>query len=134
MKYFTIGELMRSETASAKGIDNRIPKAVLPNVINLIEKVLDPLREEYGKPIRVTSGYRCDELNRAVKGSATSHHCKGMAADIVGTPATKDENKRLFYMIQSLRLPFTQLIDEGNFSWVHVSLDPDNVKRQVFSL
>ena len=133
-KYFTIAEMVRSETADRRAIDNRLPKALICNVNGLIDNVLDPLREAYGKPVTVTSGYRCESLNKAVGGSKTSEHMKGMAADIVGTPNTKSENRRLFYLIQELGLPFTQLIDEKNFSWVHVSYDSCNVKKQVLKL
>lgn len=134
MKYFTTAEFARSSTADRLAIDNRIPKAVLPNIVNLVDKVLDPLRESYGKPIVITSGYRSPALNEAVRGAKNSHHVRGMAADIVGTPNTREENRRLFYLAQSLGLPFTQLIDEKNFSWVHISLDPDDVRQQVLAL
>lgn len=135
MKHFTIAEFVRSETADRKGIDNRLPKALIPNVQALVETVLDPLRKAYGKPITVTSGYRCEALNKAVGGSPTSDHRQGCAADIVGTPNTKGENKRLFYLIQSLGLPFDQLIDEKGFSWVHVSFRRDGGNRkQVLAL
>ena len=133
-KYFTIAEMVKSETADRRGIDNRLPKALICNVDGLIDNVLDPLREAYGKPVIVTSGYRCEALNKAVGGSKTSEHMKGMAADIVGTPNTKAENKKLFNLVQELNLPFTQLIDEKNFSWVHVSYDSCNVKKQVLKL
>ncbi|MDO4163882.1 MAG: D-Ala-D-Ala carboxypeptidase family metallohydrolase [Bacteroides sp.] len=134
MKHFTIAEFIKSATADAKGIDNKLPKELLPNAVALIDKVLDPLREAYGKPITISSGFRSEALNKAVGGSKTSEHMKGMAADIVGTPNTKAENKKLFYLIQSLGLPFTQLIDEKGFSWVHVSYDPSNLKKQVLAL
>lgn len=133
-KYFTIAEMVKSETADSCGIDNRLPKSLICNVNGLIDNVLDPLREAYGKPVTVTSGYRCKVLNKAVGGSKTSEHMKGMAADIVGTPNTKEENNRLFNLIQELDLPFTQLIDEKNFSWVHVSYDSCNVKKQILKL
>ena len=133
-KHFTVAEMVKSETADRRGIDNRLPKALICNVNGLIDNVLDPLREAYSKPITVTSGYRCEELNKAVRGSKTSEHMKGMAADIVGTPNTKDENRKLFSLVQELNLPFTQLIDEKNFSWVHVSYDSCNVKKQVLKL
>lgn len=94
-KYFTVAEMVKSETADRRGIDNRLPKALICNVNGLIDNVLDPLREAYGKPITVTSGYRCEALNKAVGGSKTSEHMKGMAADIVGTPNTKSENKKI---------------------------------------
>lgn len=120
-KYFTMGEMMHSTTAEKKGIDNKCTKEDAVHLKALIEHVLDPLREAYGNPIRVTSGYRCPALNKAVGGSPTSDHMRGCAADIVGTPNTKAENKRLFNLVQSLGLDFDQLIDEKNYSWVHVS-------------
>ncbi|ROT12308.1 peptidase M15 [Muribaculaceae bacterium Isolate-105 (HZI)] len=132
MKYFSFQEFERSETAYRHGIDNTLPDKLKGNVAALVDKVLDPLREAWGKPITVTSGYRCAALNKAVGGSGTSHHCKGMAADI--STGNKVENRRLFQLIIDLGLPFTQLIDEKNFSWVHVSLDQSDVKRQVLRL
>lgn len=134
LKYFTVGEMTHSHTARLKNIDNRIPRPALPHVLRLITQVLDPLREAYGKPIRVNSGYRCPRLNQAVGGAEGSHHLRGMAADITGTPATREENRRLFLLVQELGLPFTQLIDEKGGRWVHVSLDPDDVRREVLVL
>lgn len=67
-KYFTIAELCNSDTADRRGIINRLPKEYLPHVQELINHVLDPLREWYGKPIYVNSGYRCPELNKVVGG------------------------------------------------------------------
>lgn len=132
MKYFTVAEFVRSDTADRRAIDNRLPKELLPNVQALVNNVLDPLREAYGKPIRVNSGFRCLALNKAVKGSATSDHMTGRAADITGgSPA---ENKKLFYMIQELGLPFDQLIDEKHFSWVHVSYRKGANRKQVLVL
>lgn len=94
--------------------------------------VLDPLRDAYGKPIRVNSGYRSPALNKAVKGSKTSQHVKGQAADITG--GNKQENKKLFELAQELNLPYCQLIDERGFTWVHISYDKNNVKRQILHL
>lgn len=132
MKYFTVAEFVRSETADRLAIDNRLPKELLPNVQALINNVLDPLREAYGKPITINSGYRSPALNKAVKGSATSDHMKGCAADISG--GSPKENKRLFYLIQELGLPFKQLIDEKNFAWVHVSYQEGANRRQILAL
>lgn len=135
MKYFTIGELVHSDTADRRGINNICKKEHADNLKSLIENVLDPLREAYGKPIRVTSGYRCEELNKAVGGSPTSDHMKGCAADIVGTPATKEENEYLFELVQSLHLPFNQLINEKGFSWVHISYRMGgNNRKQILNL
>jgi len=130
-KYFTIAELCRSNTASRLGINNRCKKEHLVAMIALIDNVLDPLREWYGKPIVVNSGYRCPALNKAVKGSKTSQHMTGQAADI--DAGDRQQNKLLFDYIQK-NLPFCQLIWEHGGDWVHVSYDADNLKRQVLSL
>ena len=132
MKYFSFQEMERSDTAVRYAIDNSIPENLKNNVARLVDNVLDPLREAWGRPLTVSSGYRCPALNRAVGGSATSHHLRGMAADI--TTGNNADNRRLFQLIINLGLPFTQLIDERDFSWVHVSYDPENVKRQVLKL
>ena len=132
MKYFTFTEFERSDTATKFAIDNSMPESAKKNVAELVDKVLDPLREAWGKPIIVTSGYRCPELNKAVGGAKTSHHLSGMAADI--STGNKADNRKLFELVQKLDLPFTQLIDESNFTWVHISLDPANVKRQILKL
>lgn len=131
MKYFTIKELTKSSTAEAKGIDNTPTQEVERNLTALVENVLDGVREIYGKPITVNSGYRCPELNKAVGGSATSDHVKGFAADI--TAGSKEENERLFNIIKH-NFHFSQLIDERNFSWVHVSYNSNNLKNQTLKL
>ena len=132
MKYFTIAERCASSTATAKGIDNTPTPGITQNLERLVANVLDPLREAWGKPIVVTSGYRCPELNKAVGGAKNSHHMQGMAADI--STGNKVDNRRLFQKILDLGLPFTQLIDEKGFSWIHVSYDTSNLKRQVLKL
>lgn len=132
MKHFTIAEFVSSKTADRLGIDNRCKTEHVTNITLLVTNVLDPLREAYGKPITINSGFRSPALNKRVGGAATSDHLKGMAADITGgSPA---ENKRLFNLIQELKLPFKQLIDEKHFSWVHVSYDKDNLKHQILAL
>lgn len=131
MKYFTIRELTKSLTADVKGIDNTPTPEIERNLTSLVDNILDPLRELYGKPITVNSGYRCPEVNKAVGGSATSDHVKGFAADITG--GSKEENERLFNIIKH-NFHFSQLIDEKNFSWVHVSYNPNNLKNQTLKL
>lgn len=131
MKYFTIEEMTKSSTATAKGIDNTPSEEGVLKLQKLIEAVLDPLREWYGKPIKINSGYRCEALNEAVGGSDTSQHRLGEAADI--TVGTKKGNKKLFEYIKD-NLPFDQLINESNFSWVHVSYREGRLRKQVLAL
>lgn len=132
MKYFTIEEMIKSSTATAKRIDNTPNQTVIDSVTKLIEAVLDPLREWYGKPIRVNSGYRCEALNKAVGSKAkNSQHLYGEAADI--TVGSKTENEKLFNYIKD-NLPFDQLINESNFSWVHVSYREGRLRKQVLAL
>ena len=121
MKYFTIRELIKSTTAIKRNIDNSPSKEIERSLTALVEKVLDPLREAYGKPIIVTSGYRCPKLNAIVGSTPSSQHVKGEAADIKSVADTPEENKKLFDLIVKLKLPFDQLINEHNYDWVHVS-------------
>lgn len=131
MKHFTIKELSHSDTALAKGIDNFPTAEAISNLTKLVDNVLDPLREKYGKPIRISSGYRSAILNRSVNGATSSQHRLGEAADI--TTGSKDENRRLFAIIKN-ELLFDQLIDEKNFSWVHVSFREGRNRKQVLTL
>lgn len=131
MKYFTIEELTRSATATTRGIDNTPTPEIKANLERLVDKVLDGLREIYGKPITVNSGYRCPELNKAVGGSKTSDHMNGFAADLTG--GSKQENEKIFNIIRD-NFAWTQLINERDFSWVHVSYDPNRIKNQVLKM
>lgn len=132
MKYFSIAELCKSTTADRLGINNQCNQEHVVNLAALVDNVLDPLRTWYGKPLTVSSGYRCPALNKAVKGSNTSQHMSGQAADI--DTGDRQQNKLLFEYIRK-NLPFDQLIDESNFAWVHVSYRADGKNRnQVLSL
>ena len=132
MKYFTMKNLAKSPTADKLGIDNTPTTEVSVALSNLVTHVLDPLREMYGKAITVNSGYRCSKLNAAVGGAKTSQHMRGEAADI--TAGSKTENKKLFELIRD-NLPFDQLIDESNYSWVHVSyVSTSKNRKQILSL
>ena len=132
MKYFTIKKLAKSSPADKLGIDNTPTPEASVQLSNLVTHVLDPLREMYGKPITVNSGYRCPKLNDAVGGAKNSQHMRGEAADI--TAGSKMENKRLFELIWD-NLPFDQLIDESNYSWVHVSyVSTSKNRKQILSL
>lgn len=132
MKYFTMKELTKSSTSDKLGIDNTPTPEASVALSNLVTHVLDPLREMYGKPITVNSGYRCPKLNAAVGGAKTSQHMRGEAADI--TAGSKTENKKLFELIRD-NLPFDQLIDESNYSWMHVSyVSTSKNREQILSL
>ena len=124
--YFTIRELTRSTTAEERGIDNTPDEQSLENLHKLIDNVLDPLRRIYGKPIYVNSGYRSEELNKAVGGHPNSHHKYGYAADI--TTYTKEGNKTLFNILKTM--PKTQNIDEYDYSWVHISYNDKDLRNQ----
>lgn len=125
MSHFTLNELTKSATAKRLKIDNTPTEKVLKNLVELIDKVLEPLREAYGKPIIVTSGYRCPKLNKAVGGSATSQHVLGQAADIRSVSDEPKENKVIFDTAKRLigegKITVGQLIDEYSFNWVHIS-------------
>lgn len=127
MKYFTIEEMCRSAKAEAMRIDNTPPRDAVMALETLVECVLDPLREAYGNPIIVNSGYRCELLNEAVGGRRNSQHKKGEAADI--TVGSKEGNKWLFNYIRD-HLDYDQLIDEYDYSWVHVSYDAGRCNRR----
>lgn len=133
MKFFTIRELIKSNTAQRKGIINIPNKNEENNLIALVDNILDPLRQAYGKPIIVTSGFRCKELNKIVGGAYNSQHSLGEAVDITSLEDTREENKKIFQLIQQLNLPFDQLINEYNFDWVHVSYSNKN-RRQILSI
>lgn len=131
-KYFTIGELCKSDTALAKGITNTPDNATIERMNALMEECLDKVRELWGKPIGVNSGYRSAELNRAVGGEKNSQHLKGEACDI--TTGCKAHNKRLFEMICASDIEFDQLINESNYKWLHISYCKGDNRKQVLHL
>lgn len=132
MKYFTITELCASDTAKKKGIYNEPTAVVADNLVRLVENVLDPLRQAYGKPIKVNSGYRSKALNKAVGGVSNSQHLEGKAADITGGSTT--ENKVIFDLLRRSNIPFDQAINESNLTWVHISYDRNRNRRQILNL
>lgn len=133
MKYFTIKELTNSATAKRKGIDNKPSQDITSALTALVDNVLDPLRQAYGQPIVVTSGYRCAKLNKAVGGASSSQHVKGEAADIRSVSDNPKENKAIFDLIRKLNLPFDQLINEYNYDWIHVSFSRYKKRGQVLT-
>ena len=133
MKYFTINELCASATALREGIDNRPNKCAYHLLHVLVDQLLDPIREAWGEPIVVSSGYRCKELNTLIGGVKNSHHMLGCAADIIA--GNKADHRRLFKLIQQMqqegKIQFTQLIAENGFRWIHISYVPSDLRCQV---
>ena len=156
MKYFSVSELTASATALREGIDNRPSKCAYHLLHVLVDLLLDPIREAWGEPIVVSSGYRCKQLNALVGGVKNSHHILGCAADIIA--GNRADHRKLFKMIQKMqqegRIKFTQLILEGGAKgaplattedlssqrsaacgsdgrWIHISYVPGNLKCEV---
>ena len=133
VSYFTISELTASATALREGIDNRPNKCAFHLLHVLVDQLLDPIREAWGEPIVVSSGYRCKELNTLIGGAKNSHHLLGCAADLIA--GNKADHRRLFKLIQQMqqqgKIRFTQLIWEGNGRWIHVSYVPSDLRCQV---
>lgn len=127
-KHITFIEATQSPTATKLGINNNPDKAQLEAMQLVAEKCFEPLRTWYGKPIKVNSFFRSDLLNRAVKGSLTSQHKKGEAIDL--DAGSKEENKKLFEYIKN-HLDFDQVINEYDFSWVHVSYSKVKNRKQI---
>ena len=125
MKYFSVKELSNSETAKKRGIPNNPGSIETNHLIELIDNILDPLREAWGSPINITSGYRSVLLNRAVGGSTTSAHNSGYAADMVPANGKITEFKK-FVMdwLKKNNIKFDQYINEfsGSSQWVHVAI------------
>lgn len=123
MKYFTIDELCDSSTARKMGISNKPTEEVKKHLTELVDTLLDPLREAWGSPITVTSGYRSPALNKAVGGSTTSAHNEGYAADMVPANGKITEFKE-FVKKWVADKKFDQYINEfnGSSQWVHLAV------------
>lgn len=129
-QFFTIDELTKSATAKYKGIDNTPSEEVKENLYILIKDVLDPVRLKYGSYIKVNSGYRSPQLNKALGGAVSSQHLTGEAADITG--GSIDKNKEIFKIIAESG-NFDQLIWEKDGVWVHVSYKANGNRKQILN-
>lgn len=132
-KYFTFDELIHSDTADRLCIDNTPTGDAIDNLDRLVTRVLDNLRDGWGRPIIVTSGYRCKELNTAVGGTHYSQHLKGQAADIVSDDF---EAFRQFVRRWCKDNDFDQCIFEhgGCKEWVHISYVEGRNRKQIIDL
>ena len=120
--HFTLGEMTKSQTALRMGLDNDPDEPALDALTTLCVEALEPIREHFGRPVVVNSGYRSPNVNRAIGGASTSQHCKGEAADIE-VPGL--DNQEL-YLWAAENIDFDQLIleyytGEESSGWVHVS-------------
>ena len=123
---------MKEENHIFQGLkrDNHPTSEIERNLTILIEHCLDPIREKFGKPITVTSGYRCEKLNKLVGGKPNSQHLKGQAADLVGD--TNAKTKEIFEIAKQLG-NFDQLLFERNSKgsiWVHISYKDSGNRKQ----
>lgn len=122
MKYFTLKELCASSVAEKAGIDNTPDETVIKNLNCLVDNLLDPVREQLGEPLYISSCYRCQELNKIVLGSPTSQHVTGCAADIYA----RDMEKLLKILKNMI---FDQLIIYKHRGFYHVSYNPNGKNR-----
>jgi zinc D-Ala-D-Ala carboxypeptidase len=133
-EHLSLAEVTRSESAKRKGVSNMPTEAHIANFKLLAEKVFEPIRIHFGKPIHISSGYRSEALNKAIGGSSTSQHCQGEAIDIdMDGHAGGITNKMVFDYIKD-NLNFDQLIAEfpvnGEPAWVHVSYESTGKQRK----
>lgn len=127
-KNITWDEATISPTALRLGIKNEPNEAQYTAMVMVAEMCFEPLRKWYGKPIKINSFFRCSELNEAVNGAKNSHHVLGSAIDM--SAGSKKENEKLFNWCK-YNIKYTQLINEYDFSWVHISYIPNDLKQQV---
>lgn len=130
-KYFTLNELVKSNIAKKKFINNTPNKAIESN-LNILMEQLDKIREKYGHPIYINSGFRCEKLNNAVKGVPNSQHMLGCAADL--TTGSTEEDKKLYKLITE-NFDYDQCLWEksGSTVWIHYSYLRPN-RKQKFTI
>ncbi len=122
---FTLDEFTTSDTATRLGINNVPGKRELEALRVLVKRTIQPLRDKLGVPVRVNSGYRCPELNKAVGGVPTSQHQKGEAADLSIDGKASD----ILEALENSNIPFDQAILYRKQNFLHVSLKLDGVQR-----
>jgi zinc D-Ala-D-Ala carboxypeptidase len=133
-QHLTLAELTRSESAKRLGISNMPTPEHIENLKQLAENIFEPIRNHFGSPIYISSGYRSQALNAAIGGSMNSQHSRGMAIDI-DMDGTDIKNSAIFEYAKTL--PFDQLIWEfgtkDNPDWVHISYSPLNRKQILYA-
>lgn len=134
-KNFTLEEMTKSETALRFGLDNTPNDQELSNLVALCESVLQPIRDHFGKGVKVNSGFRDPEVNAKVGGSKTSDHCKGMAADIEIPGVANADLAQFIVDNMTFRQVILEFYTPGipDSGWVHVSYDITDNKKQVLT-
>lgn len=131
-KNLSLRECTKSITAQRLGVNNEPEKEVIENLKSIANKVFQPVRDHFGCPIYISSGYRSADLNRAVNGSKNSQHVSGEALDLDADVFKGVSNADIFRYIKD-NLEFDQLIwefgDEDNPDWVHVSYKSNDKNR-----
>ena len=129
-KNFTLLEITKSNTAKRLGIKNAPDKEHLKNMQVLIRDLIQPIRDAIG-PIRISSGYRNPQLNRAIGGSTKSQHCKGEALDLQFWKDGEMCNKEIYDWVIKSEIEFDQMINEFDFAWIHISLKSKGKNRRM---
>lgn len=130
MLFFKMSELIHSDKANILRINNMPDINSLDNMLNIICYVLNPIRERLQKPIIITSGYRCKELNKAVNGATNSQHLKGQAVDFV-VNGMKIED--IIKFINNMNIEYDELINEYD-KWVHISYVKGHNRQRCFKI
>lgn len=131
-KHISTAEATESATALRLGIKNTPNEVELEAMKYVAENLFEPIREWYDKPIKINSFFRCVALNKAVKGSLTSGHVLGNSIDISG--GNKVENKKIFDFIKTSGLDYDQVINEYDYTWIHISLKKTGNRKQVLKI
>ena len=129
-KNFVLSEITSSNTAKRLGIYNGPNENHLRSIQRLITNLIQPMRDALG-PIRISSGYRNPNVNRAIGGSTKSQHCKGEALDLQFWKDGKICNKEIYDWVLSSDVEFDQMINEFDFAWIHISLKKEDNRKQV---
>ena len=129
-KNFTRAEIEHSNTAKRLGIKNEMSQEHLENMQRVIDNLIQPMRDAIG-PIRISSGYRSPQLNKAIGGSSRSQHSKAQALDLQYWSEGKMNNKVIYDWILNSGIEFDQMINEFDYSWIHISLKSKENRSQV---
>lgn len=134
MKYFTFRELLHSDLALQNDLVNLPPRQeaakIYFNLVVLVDNVLDPIRERFAIPVIVTSGYRCEKVNKLVGGVDNSQHMKGEAVDFCFAGFSKKEMAAAFFEIAE-EFNFDQLIYYKKKGIIHISYSRKNNRHQI---